>query len=225
MTPLRRSPIHDAMAPYAPTWTNRDGMSVPFVFDNDDSVRMAQLGIVDLSFLARCGLKGPRSVAWLEAQGIAVPDVNAWAPMAGGGLVARLGRTEFLVEDANGGTRVQQLAADLAAAPAGVCPVLRQDAAMALTGAALDTLLRQTCNVNFRTLDLKTRQLALTSMVGVPVVIGPGEMAGRSCYRLWCDGTYGSYLWQTLLGIARELGGGAVGMGCLVPEVVQLINS
>jgi sarcosine oxidase subunit gamma len=225
MTLLRRSPLHDVTAALAPTWTSRDGMAIAFLFDSDDSVRMAQLGIVDLSFLPRCGLKGPRSVAWLEAQGIAVPEMNSWAPLAGGGLVARLGKTEFLVEDASGGTRTHQLAAALATLPAGVCPVLRQDAAFALTGAALDTLLRQTCNVNFKTLDLKTRQLALTSMVGVPVVISPGEMAGQACYRLWCDGTYGGYLWQTLLDIAGELGGGAVGAGCLMPEAVQLINS
>ena len=225
MMPLRRSPLHDVTAALAPKWTSRDGMSIPFLFDSDDSLRMAQLGLVDLSFLARCGLKGRHSVAWMAAQAIAVPEINTWAPLAGGGLVARLGKTEFLVEDASGGTRAHQLAADLAALPAGVCPVLRQDAAFALTGAALDTLLRQTCNVNFKTLDLKTRQLALTSMVGVPVVIGPMEMAGQRCYRLWCDGTYGGYLWQTLLGIARELGGGAVGVGCLMPEAVQLINS
>jgi sarcosine oxidase subunit gamma len=225
MTPLRRSPLHDVAAALAPTWANRDGMPVPFMFDSNDNLRMAQLGIVDLSFLRRCGLKGPQSVAWLAAQGIDVPAINTWEPLTDGGLVARLGKSEFLLEDASGGTRTQKLAADLAALPAGVCPVLRQDAAFALTGAALGTLLCQTCNVNFNTVDLKTRQLALTSMVGVPVVVSPGEMAGQPCYRLWCDGTYGGYLWQTLLDIASELGGGAVGVGCLMPEAVQLINS
>jgi sarcosine oxidase subunit gamma len=225
MMPQRRSPLHDAAAALTPRWTNRDGMDVPFRFDGEDAQRMARLGIADLSWLVRCGLKGPHSVAWLTAQGIAVPEVNCWGPLAGGGLVARLGKTEFLLEDASGGNRVQQLAAELAKLPAGVVPVLRQDAALALTGAALDTLLRQTCNVNFKTLDPKTRQLALTSMVGVPVVISPEEMAGMAGYRVWCDGTYGTYLWQTLLDVACELGGGAVGIGCLMPEAVQLINS
>jgi sarcosine oxidase subunit gamma len=225
MTPTRRSPLHDVTSALAPKWTTRDGMTIPFLFDADDAGRMARLGIVDLSFLARCGLKGPDSVAWLTAEGIEVPEINCWGPLPDGGLVARLGKTEFLVEDASAGTRVAGLAAALAAPPAGVYPVLRQDASFALTGSALDALLRQTCNVNFKTLDIKARQLALTSMVGVPVVISPREMAGQAGYRLWCDGTYGAYLWQTLFGIAVELGGGAAGIGCLMPEAVQLINS
>jgi sarcosine oxidase subunit gamma len=225
MTPLRRSPLHDVTSALGPTWSTRDGMTIPFLFDAGDAARAARLGIVDLSFLARCGLKGPDSVAWLASQGIVAPAVNCWAPLPDGGLVARLGKTEFLVEDASGGTLVARLAAVLAPAPAGVYPVLRQDAAFALTGSALDALLQQTCSVNFKTLDRETRQLALTSMVGVAVVITPHEMAGQACYRLWCDGTYGAYLWQTLHGIALELGGGAAGIGCLMPEAVQLINS
>jgi sarcosine oxidase subunit gamma len=31
-------------------------------------------------------------------------------------------------------------------------------------------------------------------------------------YRIWCDGTYGPYMWEVLTEIATELGGGAVGL-------------
>ena len=48
-------------------------------------------------------------------------------------------------------------------------------------------------------------------MVGVAVVALPSP---DSC-RLWCDGSYGPYLWDTLLGIAVELGGGAVAASAL----------
>jgi sarcosine oxidase subunit gamma len=225
MTPSRRSPLHDVALALQPKWLERDRMPIPFLFDANDRERMATLGMADLSFLARCGLKGPNSVEWLTTHGLQIPAVNAWAPLPGGGLIARLGNTEFLIEDANAGTRARELAAALATLPAGVYPVLRQDASFALTGAALQSLLRQTCNLNFKTLDLETRPLALTSMVGVPVLIIPGEAAGIACYRVWCDGTYGGYLWQTLLDIARELGGGAVGTACLMQEAIQSINS
>jgi sarcosine oxidase, subunit gamma len=225
MTPLRRSPLHEVTLALGAKLTDRDGMTTPFLFDANDRERMSTLGIIDLSFLSRCGLKGPNSVEWLRAQGLQVPDVNTWVPIPSGGLVARLGNTEFLIEDCTAGTKVQQLATALATLPARVYPVLRQDASLALTGTLLHSLLRQTCNLDFKTLNRKTRQLALTSMVGVPVIISPGDMAGQACYRVWCDGTFGSYLWQTLHNIARELGGGAVGIGCFVPEAFQLINS
>jgi sarcosine oxidase subunit gamma len=31
------------------------------------------------------------------------------------------------------------------------------------------------------------------------------------CYRIWCDPTFARYFWETLLEIAVELGGGAIG--------------
>ena len=74
----------------------------------------------------------------------------------------------------------------------------------------LDELLRQSCSVNFRALDLAARPVVLTSMVGVGVTAIPELCAGRPTLRIWCDGTYGHYLWETLLDIAGDLGGGAV---------------
>jgi sarcosine oxidase subunit gamma len=47
--------------------------------------------------------------------------------------------------------------------------------------------------------------------VGVTVIF---EQVERR-YRIWCDGTYGVYLWATLVGVARDLGGGPVGLGAL----------
>jgi sarcosine oxidase subunit gamma len=42
---------------------------------------------------------------------------------------------------------------------------------------------------------------------------------GNTVYQLWVDGTYGPYLWETLLKITRELGGDAVGLSVFFPEV------
>ncbi|MBP8134163.1 hypothetical protein [Zoogloea sp.] len=168
---------------------------------------VARLGIADVSATARYGCKGPGTVAWLESLGLPVPpQPNSWLPLDGGGLIARLGFTEFLIEGPDA------LIAPLASAPraAGVYPVLRQDAALILGGARLDELLRQTCNVNFRPLDPATRPVVLTSMVGVGVTVIPELRNGQPFVRVWCDGTYGHYLWETLLGIAVELGGGNV---------------
>jgi len=167
----------------------------------------AKLGVADASLTPRHGCKGPGATAWLESLGLPIPPgANSWLPLDGGGLIARLGSTEYLVEGP------AELIARLAATPrtAGVYPVLRQDAALVLGGARLDELLRQTCNVNFRPLDLAARPVVLTSMVGVGVTVIPEQRNGLPFVRVWCDGSYGHYLWETLLGIAVELGGGAV---------------
>lgn len=168
---------------------------------------VAKLGIADQSLTPRHGCKGPGAAAWLESFGLPIPpQPNSWLPVDGGGLIARLGFTEFLVEGP------ATLIARLAAAPrsAGVYPVLRQDVALLMGGANLDELLRQTCNVNFRPLDLATRPVVLTSMVGVGVTVIPELRNGQPAVRIWSDGSYGHYLWETLLDIAVELGGGAV---------------
>ena len=55
-------------------------------------------------------------------------------------------------------------------------------------------------------------------MVGVGVTIINTSLDEQPRYRIWCDGTYGAYLWDTLLEIATELGGGAVGFSAVVPD-------
>jgi len=115
------------------------------------------------------------------------------------------------------GTSVQRLSAALLPAP-GVYPVTRQDAALVLTGMSVNELLVQTCNVDFQAWRLEQRTVVMTSMVGVSVLILWYPLKHESCYRIWCDGTFGPYLWETLLEIARELGGGAIGLESLFPD-------
>lgn len=215
MTPLRKSPLHDVITTLQPESGTRNDMTSALQFDQHDRRRMALLGIADVSCLWRSGLKGPRSSTWLAEQGVAVPAVNSWMPLTDGGLIARLGNSEFLLEDSPAGTTAQRIQSLLAQRPHGVYPVLRQDAALVLTGAAVQRLLRQTCSFDFMALDVATRPLVLTTMVGVAVTVLPIAMADGEYYRVWCDGTYAEYLWRTLLDIARELGGGAVGLNSI----------
>jgi sarcosine oxidase subunit gamma len=215
MNPLRKSPFHNLLAKQQPEWNTYNDMLTVLLFNQGDKGRSSILGIADLSCLWRHGIKGPRSVEWLEAQNIAVPAVNSWGALADGGLIARLGQTEFMLEDGLTGNTARHIQELLADRPDGIYPVLRQDAAFALTGAALQQLLRQTCSFNFMALDVATRPLVMTTMVGVPVTVLPQITPDGIRYRMWCDGTYGEYLWRTLLDIAHELGGGAVGLNSI----------
>ncbi|MBK9021261.1 MAG: hypothetical protein IPL72_15245 [Sulfuritalea sp.] len=96
----------------------------------------------NVSRTPRAGVKGPGAAEWLAGLGLPVPDApNQWLPLEGG-LIARLGMTEFLVE----GPASAKLGAPFGH---GVYPVLRQDTALVLRGARLNDLLLETCSVNF----------------------------------------------------------------------------
>jgi sarcosine oxidase subunit gamma len=206
---LRISPLFDVQAPLARDWTTRERMQVVARFGADEAARRANAGIGDRSFLQRAGVKGAGAAAWLNAQGIDTPaQPNSFLQLADGTLVARLGLTEYLIEDTPGGTRT----AALMAQPPGerVYPVPRFDAALELTGTQIPELLRQTCAFDFST--LAAPALVMTSMVGVGVTALTLDSADGPVVRLWCDGTWGGYLWLTLVEVAGDLGGGAVGV-------------
>ena len=212
--PLRMSPVCDAWKTASAQWSVRENMRVEERVDAADSTRAAPLGIAAVSFLFRTGFKGQGVAAWLQAQDIPVPEQpNSWAPLAGGGVVLRLGVSEYLIEDGlTQGSSARMAHLDT---PMHVYPVLHQDVALVLCGEAVHELLLQTCNVNFGALDLAARPVVLTSMAGVAVTVMPGARAGKPSYRVWADGTYGLYLWETLAGIAGELGGGPVGVAAI----------
>jgi sarcosine oxidase subunit gamma len=164
------------------------------------------------------GCKGPRAAEWLAAQGLALPAAaNTWAGAAvpgdagsgaGGLIVARLGSSEFFLEEDARGGRIGAIAAAFAAdTPAGVYPVLREDAAFALSGSGTEDFLAQVCNVHFAALDLAASPVIMTLMVGVAVLILPQVAAGGRLYRIWCDPTFGPYLGAALGGVALESGG------------------
>jgi len=162
----------------------------------------------------RFGLKGPRAAEWLEDRGIGVPAApNTWTEVAvpeGQGeplLVARLGSTEFFLEDPTGAAFLRGIEPLAEAHPPGVYPVLRQDAAFSLSGAAVHDVLAQVCNVNFADLALDSRPVIMTLMIGVSVLVVPRDTGGSRRYRIWCDPTFGSYLGESLEAVVIDCGG------------------
>ena len=175
---------------------------------------VTQLEIVDLSFIPRFGVKGAGAEAWLATQSIAVPDFpNSWCFLSKGGIIARLGTNEFLIEDR---TIAPQLITACKSPPAKVYPVLRQDLAIALIGFQVNELLLQTCSFNFQALSITENPVILTSMAGVNVTVIPGVLQEQPFYRIWCDCTFGAYLLQTLNAIISELNGGAIAVKTLL---------
>lgn len=216
MPALRTSPLDTALSRLDAQWGRHAGMHTARGVRGELAETAATLGIADVSALLRTGLKGPRAADRLEHLGVPVPAAqNRWLPMSGGGIVARLGRAEFLVEDAWSPGVVASHAGALREAAAGVYPVLRQDCALAITGAAAPDLFAETCAVPFAADDPSMRIVTLTSMVGVGVTVLRRDVGDLPCWRLWCDGTFGPYLFETLTDIAAGFGGGPMGVRLL----------
>jgi sarcosine oxidase subunit gamma len=157
----------------------------------------------------RCGLKGPRAAEWLEANGIAPPAApNQWGGDPDGGvLVARLGTSEFFLEDGAGGAAIRGVDPALTSPGPGVYPVLREDAAFSLSGVGSHEVLAQVCNVNFAALELASRPVIMTLMIGVAVLMVPQRLGAQPRFRIWCDPSFGEYLEESLGAVVTESGG------------------
>ena len=171
---------------------------------NDTGPAAADLTMTDRSLVtARWGCKGPAAPQWLAEHGLPVPpEYNRYRPLATGGLMARLGVTEFLIEADASLLGELRTAAMPAGRVHGLYPVLRQDAALQLEGPALHTLLRQVCSVDLQARENPPDAVFLTTMVGVSVTL----LWRDGALLLWADGTMGSYLWDTLAEVAHGCG-------------------
>jgi sarcosine oxidase, subunit gamma len=216
----RHSPVHEELDRLRPLWGVVDGMPVALALGDaaTERSRAQTLGLCDVSAFARIVLKGPAAAGLLAAQQIAVPaDVFGVSPLAQGGLIARTGGAEFFLEDGLEGQTVARVIAAVGSATPACYRVLRQDASFLLSGQRAAELFLQTCGFDFRQ---PPRRLVMTRVAGVSCSILRREIGGAGAFQLWCDGTYGAYLWRTLMDIVRELDGAAVGAAAFFPELI-----
>jgi sarcosine oxidase, subunit gamma len=164
----------------------------------------------------RFGIKGPRAAELLQQQGLVVPDrPNTWAPLRAQdrddspNVIARLGNTEFFLEEQGDAPGIAALAAVTVAGLAGVYPVLREDFAAVLGGKRATEVLTEVCNVDFAAQVSARRPVVMTLMAGVAVVVLSQPADTGPEYRIWCDPSFGPYLWETLASVVRTITGSA----------------
>lgn len=148
----------------------------------------------------RFGAKGARAPAWLESQGIVVPQgpnqIARWSTN-GGGRCLRLGHGEFLVEHDG--------AASIPAAGEDAWLLLRGDFSLVLDGPRWPEQLAQVCSFDFRRFDTEPDLVVMTMLAGIGVTLvrepRPQDHS-RMALRLWCDASWTHYLQDCL----RHLG-------------------
>jgi sarcosine oxidase gamma subunit len=186
-------------------------MAVPQTFTAGSVAHSRSVIIVDFSFLPRAGVKGAGAADWLRQSGIPIPaSHNQWIEHRGG-VVARLGHTEFLLESAADDDWTHALS-QASSWPAQTVPVLRQDASLLLTGERVHELLAQTCSFRFASLQASPGEVVMTQMIGISIVAIAVPHFRIPAYRLWCDPSFGHSLWRYLEDIAAELCGGPLGL-------------
>jgi sarcosine oxidase subunit gamma len=227
-TAIRVSPMHETIEAIARAaggarsrWGELDGMPVALDFGSPESelVRARELGLCDASALPRLVVKGPQAANFLRSQGLPVPEaILAVSTCDGGGVVARTGGSEFLLEDSVSRPFVAPLEQTLGPGGNGVYRVVRQDAVVALSGRRGVEVLRQVCGYDF----VPSRPgapLVMTRVAGVSCLVLHRERNGIPVFQLSTDGTLGVYLWGILFDVVRELGGDAVGLATLYPAL------
>lgn len=218
----RFSPLQDELEPLRPTWGQLNGMAVPLDFGDraGEAAAAGVLGLADSSALGKLVLKGPGAEGLLQRQQIPIPgEIFQVANLAGGGLVARTGGAEFFLEDGCRGTLVSRLDSMLDSGGSGAFRVVRQDASILLSGSRANEVFLQTCGHDFRN---PGDSMVMTRVAGVSCSILHRAIGGVGTFQLWMDGSFGGYLWETLLEIASELGGRPAGLVCFYPELVAV---
>ena len=204
-----------------PVWTAVQGMAAVLrIADPEQEDRLkGRLALADLSCLPRLGLKGAGVLAWLRENGLHTAEaLHAVTPIEDHGNLVRIDREEVILEDGLQGQVVSRIQDRLSANPPGVYRVERQEASFLLIGSRTHEVLSQTCGHDFRESE---GQVVLSRVAGVSCRLLQVEASGISGLRIWLDPSYSVYLWKMLLGIVREDGGDAVGLGCLFPGLVS----
>jgi sarcosine oxidase subunit gamma len=215
----KRSPIHHVLQARKPTWCYALDTPIVVRFQTEDAERqsMKRLGLCDLSGLSKLGIKGHDSASWLESKNIDVPAaIYESRRLADDGLIVRIATDEFFLESGISNQTVPTLSSELESISQYVFRVEFQEATFLLVGTRAIDVLAQTCGINFD--EAVPRRLIYSRVAGVSCGIFPDSIGEVPAYRFWIDPSYAAYLWETLEQICHDLGGNAIGAGCLFPD-------
>jgi sarcosine oxidase, subunit gamma len=162
-----------------------------------EAARPQDLVLRDLSTLPKLGIKGPGAATWLQSQGIQVPPETYDArPLADGGLIVRLGLSDFFLEGGASGSILIPLSAEVSRFPPQVYRVERQDATILLSGARALEVLAQLCSIDFRSAPVG--RVYLTRAGGVNCAVLPESSDEGTRFRIWVDYTFAVSFWESL---------------------------
>jgi sarcosine oxidase subunit gamma len=191
----------------------------------DEMAQARNMGIADLSVLARTGFKGAGTVEWLTSQGLAIgPDSNRAYPQTGGELAARLAPTEVFLIDSLAGTGdlIHRLNAAwgwgsdkprrLIGYP---MPRSESHAWFMITGERAPTMFAKICGVDLRPHRFAAGAIAQTSVAKMSATVICADLGAVPAFHLLADSASAEYLWLCLCDAMAEFAGAPVGWSAL----------
>lgn len=175
----------------------------------------ASLSIIDLSPLARFGLKGSDPTTWLTSGNYDVgTSSNRAYPQNDGNLVVRLSPGELLLLS-NPATPLAEPAIDHAERSTSKCyAVRRQDSHywLAVSGNYAPSMIAKLCGVSVATDDFDLHAVAQTSVARTSAIIIRNDFNDIACFYLLGDISTVSYMWHCLGDAMAEFGGRQLGL-------------
>lgn len=187
-----------------------------------EAAMASQLGLTDLSVVARSGFKGAGTMDWLAGQGLALPEEsNRALRQEDGNLLARLSENEALIlADLEEG---EAALAALDEAWLGGCeagegpqgyPLPRRDshAWFLVTGERAAAMFAKICGVDLRPDRFGNGSIAQTSVARANAAVVRDDQGDTLAYHLLIDSASADFFLDAVLDAMAEFDGGLVGL-------------
>jgi sarcosine oxidase subunit gamma len=185
-------------------------------------VRQAEeLGLADLSPLARLGFKGAGAPDWIAAQGVSLPALpNQSRIHRSGALCARLSAQELLIlGDIHGKSglprTLEKAWSRRTAVNTWFLPRRDSHCWFALTGSAATETLSKLCAIDLREQKFAAGAVAQTSLARSDAIVIRHDPGSHHGFYLLADLSLAEFLWEVLLDAMGEFGGKPVGTHAL----------
>lgn len=148
------------------------------------------------------GVTVPFGKAARDSDGILVVGFapGRWLLLAPGGPAADVVDRAARAERADGGR------------PVSILDVSHAYALVSVTGVATASMLAKVCAVDLRDRATPDGAVFRSDVAGVVVGVARADRGGEPSYLLWCDRSYGQYLWDVLLDAGAEFGTAVEGL-------------
>lgn len=217
--PLARTPLHALHVRESDSeWVTLGDGATPARLAGADaaSTRLAQCGLIDLSALARIGLRGPGAAGALSEQGYRLPEVpNRCQAQPDGRRVVRLSPTEYLLLANLQATDTALIATQDQGPGCYLLPRQDSHAWLALTGEYAAAVMAKLCAVDLADDAFPTGQVAQTSVARIDAIVIRDRLGTTPCLHLLMDSAAAGYLWPALLDAMQEFDGGPLGIDAL----------
>jgi sarcosine oxidase subunit gamma len=216
-----RSMLYRTLLDLGAVFTGTGDSAIAAHFGRPDEARGAcRLGIADLSPLPRAGFKSRDTVAWLETQGVAIPErPNRATVQDDRSLVARLSSDEHVILASLGGSELPaRLDETWQIDTSRMCyrmPRAHSYTWLAVTGEHSSTMFSKVCGVDLRLHKFPVGEIAQTSLASINAVIIRADMGSTPAFYVLADSASAEFLWMCLIDAMQEFTGIPVGVDAL----------